>query len=134
MKAQVEFRSSSFPPREGEEEQINPGRWGMALAEYLAEGVSRHGFEADVGGYEDWGVYINVENDDFPLMIGCGNSEDGEDGFLVFVDPSKPEIKKGFFRRRVIHARPIIERLVDALDKTLKEHEDIREIEWYESA
>ena len=53
----------------------------MDLAEYLAEGVSRHGFVADVGGFEDWGIYIIVENEDFPLMIGCGNSEDGEDGF-----------------------------------------------------
>ena len=36
MKIQVEFRSSKFPPYEGEEEQINPGLWGKRLAEYLA--------------------------------------------------------------------------------------------------
>jgi hypothetical protein len=33
MKTQVEFRSSKFPPYEGEEEQINPGLWGKRLAE-----------------------------------------------------------------------------------------------------
>jgi len=35
MKTQVEFRSSRFPPYDGEEEQINPGLWGKRLAEYL---------------------------------------------------------------------------------------------------
>jgi hypothetical protein len=32
MKTQVEFRSSKFPPCEGEEEEINPGLWGMTHA------------------------------------------------------------------------------------------------------
>jgi len=133
MNTQVEFRSRSFPAREGEEEEINHGRWGIALAEYLAEGVSKRGFVADVGGYEDWGVYVIVENDEFPLMIGCGNSEDGDDGFLAFVDPSKPEIRKGIFRRQVINARPTIERLVNALNETLCAHDDVHNIEWYKA-
>ncbi len=33
MKTQVEFRSSKFPPYDGEHEQINPGLWGKRLAE-----------------------------------------------------------------------------------------------------
>ena len=37
MKTQVEFKSSKFPPYDGEEEQINPGLWGRKLAEYLVE-------------------------------------------------------------------------------------------------
>jgi len=37
MKTQVEFRSSKFPPYEGEQEQINPGLWGKRLAEYLVQ-------------------------------------------------------------------------------------------------
>ncbi len=31
MKTQVEFRSTKFPPYEGEEEEINPGLWGRRL-------------------------------------------------------------------------------------------------------
>ena len=30
-RSHVEFRSDAFPARPGEEQQINPGRWGAAL-------------------------------------------------------------------------------------------------------
>ncbi len=43
MKTQVEFRSSKFPPYEGEQEQINPGLWGKRLAEYFVRKLSEKG-------------------------------------------------------------------------------------------
>jgi hypothetical protein len=43
MKTQFEFRSSKFPPYEGEEEQINPGLWGKRLAEYLVKKLAEKG-------------------------------------------------------------------------------------------
>ena len=43
MKTQVEFRSSKFPPYEGEEKQINPGLWGKRLAELLGAETIRKG-------------------------------------------------------------------------------------------
>ncbi len=36
MKTHVEFRSAKFPAYDGEEDEVNPGRWGKRLAEYLA--------------------------------------------------------------------------------------------------
>ena len=47
MKMQVEFRSSKFPPYEGEEEQINPGLWGKRLAEYLVQKLSEKGIKTE---------------------------------------------------------------------------------------
>jgi hypothetical protein len=47
MKTQVEFRSSKFPPYEGEEEQINPGLWGKRLAEYLVQKLADRGIETE---------------------------------------------------------------------------------------
>jgi hypothetical protein len=47
MKTQVEFRSSKFPPCEGEGEQINPGLWGKRLAEYLAQKLSERGIKTE---------------------------------------------------------------------------------------
>ena len=35
MKTHIEFKSSAFPAYEGEDEEINPGRWGRRLAEYI---------------------------------------------------------------------------------------------------
>jgi hypothetical protein len=41
----VEFRSDAFPARPGEEQQINPGRWGAALVEYLKQELASRGYE-----------------------------------------------------------------------------------------
>jgi hypothetical protein len=38
MRTHVEFISTDFPSYENEEEQINPGRFGKRLADFLAEG------------------------------------------------------------------------------------------------
>src|SRR5438874_3480659 len=45
MKTEVEFRSSKFPPYEGEQEQINPGLWGKRLAEYLQQKLRSEGVQ-----------------------------------------------------------------------------------------
>ena len=37
MLTHVEFRSDRFPPREGEQEKVNPGLWGQRLAEFLRD-------------------------------------------------------------------------------------------------
>jgi len=55
MKTQVEFRSSKFPPYEGEEEQINPGLWGKRLAEYLVQKLTEKGIKTEEIIGEDWG-------------------------------------------------------------------------------
>lgn len=47
MKTQVEFRSSKFPPYEGEQEQINPGLWGKRLAEYLVQKLAEKGIQTE---------------------------------------------------------------------------------------
>jgi hypothetical protein len=45
MKTYVEFRSNEFPPCEGEEEEINPERYGKRVAEFLVRGLKEKGFE-----------------------------------------------------------------------------------------
>ena len=47
MKTQVEFRSSKFPPYEGEQEQINPGVWGKLLPEYVVRKLSEKGIKTE---------------------------------------------------------------------------------------
>jgi hypothetical protein len=47
MKTQVEFRSSKFPPYEGEQEQINPSLWGKRLAECFVQKLSEKGFKTE---------------------------------------------------------------------------------------
>lgn len=129
MKTQVEFRSSKFPPYEGEEEQINPGLWGRRLTEYLAQQLPKRGIETDEMAIEDWGCYLPVRNEGFRLALCCGHQNGDDDQFLVFTEPGTPRVKKLF---RTIDATPQLTRVLDALRQILESDPDIREITWCE--
>jgi hypothetical protein len=127
MKTQVEFRSSKFPPYEGEEDEINPGLWGKRLTEYLASELAKKGIDTDEMTVEDWGCYLPVRNEGFALALCCGHQYGDDDQFLVFTEPSTPKVKKLF---RTIDAEPQLTRILDALRKILESDTDIREIVW----
>jgi hypothetical protein len=129
MKTQVEFRSSKFPPYEGEEEQINPGLWGRRLAEYLVQKLSEKGIETQAVIAEDWGYYIPVENEGFRLALCCGHQNGDDDEFLCFTDPSTPIIKRLF---KKIDATAQVSRLAEVLQQILASNPDIRDVVWTE--
>jgi hypothetical protein len=130
MKTQVEFRSSKFPPYDGEEEEINPGLWGKRLTEYLAEQLAARGIATEEMSVEDWGCYLPVRNEGFRLAFCCGHQGGDDDEFLVYTEPSKPKVKKFF---RTIDATPQLTRLVDALREILEADPEIREVVWSEA-
>jgi len=90
MKTHVEFRTNIFPPYDGEEDEINPGRWGKKVAEYLQIKLRDCGIQSDDIYSENWGWAIPVKNERFPIFIGCGSYEELEGGFFIFIEPSKP--------------------------------------------
>lgn len=129
MRTQVEFKSSKFPPYEGEEEEINPGLWGRRLAEYLVQKLADLGVETEDIIAEDWGYYVPVRNEGFEIALCCGHQDGDDDEFLCFTEPSKPIAKKLF---RKVDATAQLSRLVEALEKILQSDPDIREIVWIE--
>jgi hypothetical protein len=129
MKTHVEFRSSKFPPYEGEEEEINPGLWGKRLTEYLAEKLSERGIETEEMAVEDWGCYLPIRNEGFRLALCCGHQSGDDDEFLVFTDPSTPKLKKFF---RTIDATPQLTKVLDALRLILEADPGISEVTWSE--
>ena len=129
MKTQVEFRSSKFPPYDGEEEEINPGLWGKRLAEYLVEKLSEKGIKTEGIAGEDWGYYIPVLNDGFKLAICCGHQNGDDDEFLCFTDPSTPIVKK-FLKK--VDATAQLSRLTEALQQILSSDPEIRDVVWTE--
>jgi hypothetical protein len=129
MKTQVEFRSSKFPPYEGEEQQINPGLWGKRLAEYFVQKLAERGIVAGPINAEDWGWYIPIPNDGFRLAIACGHQYGDPDQFLCFTDPATPTFKK-FFKK--IDATAHLTRLTEAMRQILASDPEIKEIVWSE--
>ena len=107
MQTHVEFRSDRFPAYDGEEQQVNPGRWGRRLAEFLRDNLRKEGFQAQELVAEDWGWMLPIENDQFPLWIGCGNYEEYADGFLCFIEPHTP------FVRRLLWPAPFFETVLN---------------------
>lgn len=127
MHTQVEFRSSKFPPYEGEEAEINPGLWGKRLTEYLAQKLAERGIETEEFSVEDWGCYLPVKTEGFRLALCCGHQDGDEDQFLVVTEPSTPTVKKFL---RTIDATAQLTRLLDAVREILAADPDIREVVW----
>ncbi len=128
MRTHVEFRSDNFPALPEEDELINPGRWGKKLADYLHAELAKRGFTGKDPFAEDWGWVVPLSNPEFPLWIGCGNYEEFPDGFLCFIEPSKPAISKLF---RKIDTTERVGALADCLDKILHDHSGIYGIRWW---
>ena len=118
MQTHVEFRSDQFPAYDGEEEQINPGLWGKRLAEFLRENLRKEGFETEESIAEDWGWMVPVTNEQFRLWIGCGHYQEYPDGFLCFIEPHTPFVRKLL---KKIDTQPRVASLQRAIDKVLSE-------------
>jgi hypothetical protein len=67
MKTHVEFRSDAFAPYDGDEHEINPGRYGRRVAEFLVLGLKDKGFEPLDPVAEDWGWVVPIKNEGFNL-------------------------------------------------------------------
>lgn len=129
MKTHVEFRSSAFPPYPNEEEQINPGLYGKRLAEFVAESLNAAGFKPDEPGPEDWGWSVTIENRDFPLWVGCSHYQEYDDGFLCFIEPSKPVVRR-WFRR--VSTEAVVGRVAKVLDSSLRGRPDVYGLRWWD--
>ncbi len=129
MKTHVEFRSDKFPPYAGEEEEINPGLWGKRLGEYLKEKLQAEGIQTEELMPKDWGWCLPIENEAFSMWIGCGHYQEYPNGYLCFVEPSKPVIRKLF---KKIDTTGKVGQVVTVLDKILKSDPEIKNIRWWE--
>ena len=128
MLTHVEFRSDEFPPYDGEDHQINPGLWGRRLAEFLRDGLRIEGFQTEEPKAEDWGWVLPIVNEGFRLWVGCGNYQEYPDGFLCFIEPHEPSVRR-FLKR--IDTRERISALQRAMDKVLVEEAGIRAKRWW---
>lgn len=62
----IHIRTSKFPTMPGEEEElINPGMYGKAVAIYLQQRLVEKGYESPLYCCEDWGWWVGVKRGDF---------------------------------------------------------------------
>lgn len=99
---------------DGEEQETNPGRFGKALAHWLADGLRGRGVLVDRVFAEDFGWVAMVSGKPYPLWLGCGNIEGSKMEWTIF-PVAEPSLLQRLFKR-VDHSKEI-----DALHKHLVE-------------
>ncbi len=129
MRTHLEFRSSAFPAYEGEEKQINPGRHGRRLAEFLHRSLAEQGVATEEIYPEDWGWAVPVVNKEFGVWVGCGNYDEYPDGYLCFIEPNKPIIRQWLIKK--VDTTTTVERVASAMEKALMARSDVRDMRWW---
>lgn len=71
---------------------------------------------------------VEIENAAFPLWIGCGNYEEFDNGFLCFIEPSKPYVRK---RLKRISTEAVVEKLATALEAVLAASGKMTNLRWW---
>jgi hypothetical protein len=129
MRTHVEFRSDKFPSYPDEEKDTNPDLWGKRLAEYLQQKLQEQGIDTERILAEDWGWTVTIRHEAFPLWVGCGRYQEYPDGYLVFIEPSRPTVRKGLFGK--IDTSADVGKVANAIDRILKSEPDIHDVRWW---
>ncbi len=128
MKTHLEFVSTSFSPGANESTLINPGLYGKKLADFLAAELAKRGYHVISICAEDWGWMVELKCEQFPLWIGCGNYEELKNGFLCFIEPSQPYVRKWFSK---IETASVVEPLAIAIEKILLASGKVEHLRWW---
>jgi hypothetical protein len=132
LRDHVRFRSDMFAPRRAERDEVNPGRYGRELAEWLAARLGERGVAAGQPAPEDWGWLLEVVQDGESFGVACGNVGESRSEWLLWVDPARagpiarllrPGAAAGGERAR--------EALILAIDDALGSSPGVRDIEWF---
>ncbi len=93
------FKSPLFEIEPGEDEEVNPGRYGRQLAYWLKAQLERRGYTVADVFPEDWGWCVMCHFRPYMLWVGCGNMDDSD------ARPDSPPLKESV----VWHCFPVAE-------------------------
>ena len=153
MHSHVEFRSSAFPKYELEDEEtVNLLCWGKRLAEFVRDTLPAYGIPTEDILCEDWGWLVSIRHEAFPLWIGCGAIDDGDEcgemdeevaeapmrverevdaplitEFRLFVVAEPGWLKKLF---KKVDTTPAVAKVVAALEKMIADHAEFQDPQW----
>lgn len=79
------FSSSAFQPVAGEDDDTNPGIFGRALAEWLAQTLPAAGLDAGEVMPEDFGWLVPVRTSPHKTYVACASNEEAPSTWQLFV-------------------------------------------------
>jgi hypothetical protein len=124
---QVTFQTEFFKPVHGEEEETNPGRYGKALAQWLAENLKEHGVTVEGVIPEDFGWVVMLSRKPFMLWLGCGNTDGSTTEWNVFPVAELSTVQRLFKRT---NPAPEIEKLRAHLAELVPSIPGVTNITW----
>lgn len=113
----IHVRSSKFPILPGEDDElVNEGMYGKALAAYLEIKLKDRGYDIPFVCCEDWGWWIELKNVPFTfgVCIYCGSKSDGLFDFFC-TDGASSKRKWSWSKFRFFDTTPWVEKLHEDL-------------------
>jgi hypothetical protein len=125
MEKFIHIRSDRFLPLPGEEEEmVNEGMYGKALALFLREALEKRGYEAPFHCAEDWGWWVELKG--FPFAFGvCIYSGDGNAEVMEYAlaDGAVADRKWSWRKFAFIETRSHAETLIRDLLSIVEDHD-----------
>lgn len=127
MERFMHIRSTKFPVLPGEEDElVNEGMFGKALAQYLQEQLRGKGYDVPFFCCEDWGWWVELKG--FPFVFGvcihCGPATSGTMDYVV-TDGAPGEKKWQWRRFRFVETGPSVEKLLADLQDIFASDEEV---------
>jgi len=127
MRSHIEFQSEALLKADAPDRDIH----GKSVANLLADQLPQHGYEIIEVAPEDWGWRIQIKNKAFPLWIGCGHFEEYTYGYMCFIEPSKPYVRRLLKR---VNTSEVIELLATAIERVLCASALVSNVRWWTDA
>jgi len=124
---QVTFTSDFFKPIAGEEGETNPGRFGKALAQWLAAQLKERGVSVEGVIPEDFGWVVMISRKPVMLWLGCGNTDGSTTEWSVFPVAELSALQRLFKR---VDPSPEIERLRNHIAKLVPSIPGVTNVVW----
>ena len=124
---QVTFQTDFFKPISGEDEETNPGRYGKALAQWLAEQLEKRGVTVEGVIPEDFGWVVMLSRKPYMLWLGCGNTDGTTNEWSVFPVAETSMLQRLFKR---VDPAPEIEKLKVHLSELLPSIPGVSNVVW----
>ena len=122
METEIYIKSELFPPYPGEEDDINPGRFGKKLAEFTKSLLLKENIEVADLYSTDYSYELRLDQYKFNVYISTGNIDGEKNEFLISINP-KEEFKRKLFKK--ISTKETISEIYGIIKKGIVDNPEI---------
>ena len=117
LQPQVWVESEAFVVQPGEDERTNPGRYGLAFSQWIADQFRAAGVVVQDVIPEDFGWCVLLGGHPFRLWVGCGNEDGSTKDWGAFA-VAEPSLSQRLFKR--VDTGPALEKTTMQLREFMK--------------